>query len=222
MIPLGVLASARVAAVSGYDSLVLASSPAAYWRLNEASGASTAIDRSGNSRNLSYLAGRQSGAAMGSGLSTSSTGRIVGTYSIEWLDGLSSTFTVEMVAQLTGTVGGWVDLVAFRTLGWSVNTGPEGTSIQFAFHHGQWRDAIYSGFGTSARHIVAVLDPSGHRLYVDGALAGEVVRDNEILSGSQDIFVIGLDTQALISDVAIYPTALSPSTIAAHYAAAGI
>ena len=221
------------APADAYGARVFADSPDLYWRLGESSG-TTAKD-SGPSNNPGVYSGgvtEQTGGAISGTTDTAAT--------FNGVDGLVSSlnmfsdpevYTEELWFSSTSAVGG--KLIGFG----SANSG---TSNNYDRHiylqdNGQIVFGTYTGqlntvttplsYNDGKWHQVAASQSSdGLKLYVDGALIGtnpttsaqnysgywRVGGDNTW--GSSSAYIA-----AKIDEVAVYGTALSASTIAAHY-----
>jgi signal peptidase I len=218
--------------------------PYILYALNEGAG-TAAIDSSGNGSTGTILAGatRESGDCAGADPSLALGGTV--TSGITVPGGAISppdTFSVEIWFRTTSTRGGQLigfgesatgtSAVADRRI-WMRSNG----ALRFTIREndtertlnapGNYHDGVW-------HHAVATLSSSGMRLYVDGALVASNNRDTAYHYdpyGSDGFWRIGGDTTTgmsgvsdatLVSSVdnaAIYLAALSPSQVAAHYAA---
>jgi hypothetical protein len=224
--------STPITVTSPYAQAVLADSPALYYRLDESSGA-TADDISGGGRNGAYTAAavlNQAGATGDGDTAISGTGAMVeytsgaglpvgaGSRSVEvWFKSSTSQgnavfaawgkeqsndeFAVMLSNATTLEIGSWFSNYLFPL--------PSGHSAL----DGKWHQVVATWDGTTAS------------LYYDGALLGSVAGSfNTILSSTG--LVIGASTglgfkfSGSLDDVAVYPSALTTTRIAAHYAAA--
>ena len=215
-----------------YSSEVLADSPAAYYRLGDASGAMT--DSSGNGRNGTYsnvtlgTTGLLTGDADTAITINHSEGRGEVT-DAAWMD-TGTTLTVEAWIK-TSTTGVYQYIVNRDTTGrlWCLrltNTGVlQVEKIVGTFAASTGTTALNDG----ARHHVAfTYDGSNIRLYVDGAL-----EQTTAATGSLDgTAILGIGSTyagtgtwgphrfiGVMDEVAYYGTTLSGTRIAAHYAA---
>ena len=221
---------------TGYSATVLADSPAAYWRLGEASG-TTAADASGNGRAGSYLNTPtlgQPGALSGdanTAVAFNGTNEYV---QVPYAGPLNpATFTVEAWAFVTGGQGTFRSLVTSRdyaagnSRGYVLYAGND-NNWQFWTGNGSWE--VLDGPAVTLNqwtHLVASYDGASMRLYVNGALASSqgagylqnAVRPLRVASGNTDgaanFFLPGR-----VDEVAVYAGALSAARVSAHYAAA--
>jgi Concanavalin A-like lectin/glucanases superfamily len=222
-----------------YAATVGADAPELWYRLGESSG-TTATDSSSTPHNGIY----QGGVTLGVGGVTSAfeantavtlngtSGYISNSY--KWTN--PQTFTLEAWVKTTTTQGGAI--LGFANLA----TGAPGNydrmiymanSGQIYFGAGA-NKTIYSprSYNDGAWHLIdATFGPSGMALYVDGALvaSNSTVTEAQIYNG---YWHVGYDSlggwaahptsnylAATIDEVAVYPTALTPTRIAAHYLA---
>jgi hypothetical protein len=219
---------------SAYAQAVLASGAVHYWRLDEAPGGTTGYDWAGGTPLI-----------LGSGVTTGTAGALAGdpdhagTFTgdgtgeaaMDQIGMGANTFSVEAwfktATKEGGTIVGfgnlltgdseWYDrAVVMDTTGrvhFDVGTGtPHTVGNTKAYNDGAWH------------HAVAVLGAGGERLYIDGALVGS---NTAVTSGGKygGYWHIGGDPAhngtryfaGAIDDVALYPSAVSSSTVAAHY-----
>ena len=229
-----------------YRDAVLADAPALYWRAAEASG-TTATDSSGSSRPGTYYnttLGQVSPvvsepkdraiavAATTRGMVTSTTSYVPPT----------SGFSVEAWFKTTSTAGG-------RILGMGGSSGStianNATSDRQLYLSPA--GAVVFGVGSSTRvtlastgaaynngawhHVVATYDGTTMRLYVDGVAAGS--RTGGVPNLTSGFWRAGAENLSswptpptsnyftgTLDELAVYPTALSPTRVSAHYSAA--
>lgn len=228
-----------------YTSAVMADAPYAFYRLDEASGA-TAADYAGSSRTGTYTsvsAYRQSGALPANpgyaiGLAANS-GRMVGGGT-----GLydPTTFTVEMWLKTTTTTGG--KLIGFE----SARDGSSAFYDRELFMLSDGRVVYMGGISGTAivnsasplnngawHHVVVTNRPTTFQqdssLYVDGVLvdSGATNKAGALYTGWWRVgfgklpVLGGMPPSAnftgSVDDVAIYTTQLTATRVAAHYAA---
>lgn len=231
-----------ISTAAAYRAAVLADSPVAYWRLGEASG-TVAADETGTYPGT-YVGSPTLGASgvfagdsavTFNGSSQRATVadavglRITGAFTIEVWVKFSS-------AQVNKGICGKYD-TATANRAWVLYTANDGSGQKIQF------TAQTSGgsFNTNAvattannlddgawHHVVGVFNPSTIlRIYVDGVAGANASIIPASIFASTATLEIAAYNQAKnyfngsIDEVAIYPTALSATRIAAHYAAAG-
>lgn len=223
-------------AYTGYAHEVMALSPVAYWRLDEAVGASTAVDETGNHdgtysgptlEQTSLLAG-------GSGFSVNFDGTDEITLPNLGFSG-SSAFTFAAWVDLSGVYTGNEQLHFFN---WgsaatgqasSLRTRDDGTEgLRHAFYGtpGQFAATLSDG----PHHIAMTYDGTNREFFVDGVSIGsdapgaQSMADTGYTLGS--ITSLGFSTgklQGLMDDPAFFDTALTAAQIQALYnAGAGV
>lgn len=215
---------------AAYRAIVLADQPLAYWRLDEtagstvnsAAGAFVGTVTGGVLRNQpGAVAANPAMAFDGTGYITMPTvPPFLGPFSVEaWT---KTTFPARAVivdhANTSGQFGGWV-------LYWSSTPGrihayaltaSGGTIFDFDSVVGGLNDGLW-------HHGVLTVDLELARLYVDGVWAGEQAASAADLAPSPTPLRLAADrfgTKTLVGaldEVALYPFALSPTQIAAHY-----
>ena len=220
-------------AASSYSSTVLADAPAAYWRLGETAG-TTMSDATSNANNGTYVGGYtlgQPGALPGdsntavsfdgtTGEATvpSSSTLQMNTVAIElWVKKSAPTGFGMYVTKNLGPGGGWYELMnaqdgqhlEFRVTG---DTGATFDSAS-ALNVGAWY------------YVVATYDGTTAKLFINGSLDSQLsvavtptqTTDPLYLGRRSD----GYYNNAVLDEVAIYPTALSSAQVATHWQAAG-
>lgn len=224
----------RLVVEGGYRETVLAKSPVAYWRLDDA-GAS-AIDSSGNTNT----------GTVQSGVTTGATGALTATANAAMsFNGSSGYITVADSASLnftslSFTVEAWIYLTGTGTSGYCpiishpggadnkhyILTDPSrilyrwtGFSSGYTVPLNTWKYIVYT--------FAAVSDTNGtETFYVDGS---SVATRTGIVPAFPAATVWGIGSQAnglnhwfqgSIDEVALYATALSPSVITSHWNAA--
>jgi len=213
--------------VGAYSDRVIADGATHYWRLGEPSG-TTAAD--------SIAGGANAPGTISAGVTLNQTGPLADGSTAMAFNGNTSTPKITTVATVTlpaiASVEAWIRSTSAAGSDYSIcstaavppacalyqaNTGQFGTSDHTAngvngttvIANGPWR------------HVVATWDGTTVRIYVDGVSEGSAGWARAAITTA---FYIGtyLDTQqgwlGSIAEVAIYPTALSAPTIAAHYA----
>lgn len=224
----------------GYAQAVADSSPSFHWRLGERSG-STAVSATG-SGNGTYRSGIRLGEP-GAILDDENTAVRANGSTSAYVSGTGttsgpSTFSVEAWVRTTSTAGG-------RVVGFGSSTS--GTSSSYDRHiyldnSGQPWFGVYPGAVRTVRgttpvndgawhHLVGTLGGSGMTLYVDG----QAVANDPTVTSAQSyggVWRAGYDNlngwpsrpsasalNGYLDEVAVYPTALSGSDVAVHWAA---
>jgi len=219
-----------------YGDLVLADAPAAYWRLDETTG-TTMADASKNGNNGHYdgivMLG-QPGPPAGDGSTA------VG------LDGATGAFSVPSSTTLQMnwiTIELWINKRAETDYGFYVAKNVVGGGgvgsgwFQLLNNHNTGRlefrvtgdaDPVLVSTATLALntwyYVAATYDGTAARLYINGKLDSTL---SAVVSPAQNADPLyigrridGFFNNALLAEVAIYPTALAADRIAAHWLAA--
>ena len=227
-----------------YGQSVFADGPAAYWPLNESSGA-TAADLSGNGDTAEYLGGGFTYGVPspvegtgGQGVTLNgSTSQIVASQPIT----NPTDYSEEMWFKTTTTTGG--TLMGF-------GTAPAGTGstsrdrLVYMANNGQLYFAVYAGTSVTIHtplsyndgkwhQVTATEGPDGMHLYVDG----QQVAVDATVTGAQNYlgyWRVGAESLSgwsnsptsnyfagSVSDVAFYNTELSSTQVLGHFEAAG-
>jgi Concanavalin A-like lectin/glucanases superfamily len=211
---------------AGYRGAVLASAPAAYWRLGE-SGGTAAADDSGQARAGTYLNGVALGQSGALGTDTNTAASFDGANDAVAVPNLNLTgpFTLELWLYLRGP--GSTGATDYSTLlGYDYthrilwNSGTRQLLAQFDGNF--W--SMTTVFPNAWHHIAYTFDGSTERFYVDGQPAGSHATtrptwnapfrlgdydgSNYLLNGKLD-------------DVAVYGRALPASELQSHVTAAG-
>ncbi|GCD20441.1 hypothetical protein CTKZ_20030 [Cellulomonas algicola] len=226
--------------VSPYAQTVMTDGASHYWRLGEPSG-TTALDAAGTDDATTGTALTRGTTGAIAGDSTTATtfagttnSRVVAPQREQDMNELS----VEAWIRTTSNQGGWV-------VGFGSSTSLTGTSgtrdrqlyvdsagrVQFGASPGQNRtvrspQAVNNG---QWHHVVGTMDGHGMALYVDGALVASRT-DNPSGRNFTGFWRIGGDSlsgwpnaptsnnfNGAIDEVAVYPFALAPGTVAAHH-----
>jgi PKD repeat protein len=227
---------------SAYAGTVIADQPASFWRLGELSGA-TVVDWAAWS--YASVAGTvtrgTAGAIIGdTDAATTFPGTSAGYVSTQILQPPQNTFTLEAWIKTTTTSGG--KIVGFGNSA----TIPSNVTDRHLYmdNSGKIWFGVYPGTVrtlTSAKsyndgtwhHVVASLGSGGMTLYVDGKQVGQRT-DTTTARNFWGVWRVGGDAlpgwpsqptsqffAGTIDDVAIYPTALSPTQVMNHYLASG-
>ncbi len=223
---------------SGYANRVLADGATMYLRYDEP-GNTFIADASANRNNVTLVGTavfRAAPAISGSSRALTLTGTTTQLYG-ETRFGAMSTYSLETWFKTTSTVGGKLiglgnkqnfgsytyDKMIYMGNGGKLNFGvhPSGTNVVVsspsAYNNGAWH------------HVVATQSSAGMALYVDGVkVASNTTTTNQSYNG---YWHVGGDTvtgtwpdrptssyfQGSLDETAAYPSALSASTVAAHY-----
>ena len=166
-----------------YDSLILASAPLAYWKLNESSG-TVAIDYSGNGNTASYYGTyslQKSGPSSqvipyAASMSSAPTG---GYFRAPYMPSLqaamssSTAFTVETWVSTTSSAGGILFSDGYYSRGWNLLV-EFGAPYQVSFQNVNYFSSILGTktiSDTKWHHVALVTHGNGELLiYVDGSL----------------------------------------------------
>jgi hypothetical protein len=233
----GALTAASPTAPPTYRESVLADQPAGYWPMNETTG-SVMADASGNGNNGSYEGTVSLGqpGAMTVGASAS-----VG------LDRQGGWATVPNAASLqldTISIELWinkrseVEYGAYVTKNFSPGDRAGSGWFELLNHHhsGPIEFRVTEDNGTLASatslalntwyYVVATYDGSTARIYINGKLDSSVAIATVPKQSGDPLYIgrraDGLFNNALLSELAIYPRALSAERIAAHWRSAAV
>jgi Concanavalin A-like lectin/glucanases superfamily len=223
-----------------YDRQVLADSPAVWWKLADASGASTAADSSGNSN--TGTAANVTFAVPGpvTGNATETAGLFNGTSSTitsTWQPATPAAFTIEAWVNMRGATPSGSPRIA-------ANSHPDGDSKGFQLmlnlSTSQWFPEVFFGNGSASQsaqapialptsgwhHIAATFGTGTIRLYVDGIQVATASLTGPLGTGAAGGLGAGFNPAysgdylaGMIGQVAGYTTALSAARILAHYQA---
>ncbi len=228
-----------------YPRAVLASKPAAYWRLNEFSGPG-AVDASGNGRHglygdgvAFYLEGPAPGDARADGRRNRAPHLAGGRIKVS-MDSLADQYAIEMwfanyLPADARPVTGY--LLARRAAGAAgpgdrlgiAGTGPMAGKLRF--DNGEAAQEILFGEAVihpkTWHHLVLARDGRDVTVYLDGRRTGDLAGRSmiEFPSGASEVLIGGghdspATFEGRIDEVAIYDRALSADEVAQHYAAA--
>ena len=225
--------------VDTYGARVATDAPDTYWRLGEASGA-VAGDTSGSASDgtLTGVAGYgRPGAVTGTADTAIQFNGTSGSVAAQQAWGAPKEFTTEAWFRTTTTTGGRIvgfgssnsglsssydRMVCMRNdgkLSFGVSSGGQQTVVSpAAYNDGAWH------------HVVATQGPAGMRLYVDGIERGANAAvttgasytgywragGDRCWTGTSSSYFAGT-----LDEVAVYPRALSASSIAQHFVAGG-
>lgn len=224
-----------VATYGDYQSTVLADSPKAYYRFDEASG-TTATDSSGNGFNGTYAS---------SGVTLAQPGALTGdSDTAVLLDGLAGQMTCPAGLNTAGwsafTVEVWLNLTALPASGARIADNDQGSnnkgfslfmtagaaSLNLAIGNGSSHaTATYTfAFSTGVLyHIIGTWDGATITLYVDGvnvasiAKAGTMGTPGNAVAFGYNVSSGGGYLPAVVDEGAIYNATLSSARVLAHY-----
>ena len=229
---------AATGTLSNYGLSILGDGASNYWRLGEASG-STAADLVGGN-NITLASGVTRGVAGAitgdTDKATSFNGTTAGTGASSTAIAGPNLFTMEAWVKTTTTKGG-------KILGFG--SAKTGNSTSYDRHlymdnAGHILFGVYTGTSQTVastakynngawHHVAATLGPNGMILLVDGVQVGQnpAVTSGQAYTGYWRVGGDNLNSwpaapssnyiNATIDEVAIYPSVLSPATLAAHY-----
>ena len=216
---------------SGYAGVVLADGPIGYWRLEETSGTDAGAAGAAGTR---ALAAQPTAGAVGEGSASVFAPPGIGGITVSVTAGSSldrgAPFSVE--AWISPSDAGQNGGIVEKAIGGVVNTQfllfLEGGRLVFrTIGTTSWGQG-YTGFVPPVgrwTHVVGTYDGSTLRIYANASLVGSLAWSDPIVTGAGQVYIgrLGSNVYAFrgsIDEVAIYPTALSASQIAAHHAAA--
>lgn len=219
---------------SPYDPTVSGLSPAAWWKLADASGSGTAADSSGNSH---------AGTATSVTFGEASTPVYLNTTAL--FNGTSSGILTSYNPSLSAvTVAGWVSFngtVPAGTPRCIANSHTDVDSKGFQVRFSSGKPQAYFGNGTSSKnvlagsalsasgwhHIAATWDGTTITLYVDGVSQGTQALAGPMAAGAASGVSIGYNATyngdffgGLLAEWTVFPSALSGAQVTALYAAA--
>lgn len=227
------------APASPYARLVMEDGPAAYWRLNETTGATVARDvttfHPGMYVNAANM--EQPGAITGDAdpavdFYSGGNGYVevpasmplnrTNSFSVEaWAKPADAVGRQSVVASRTSTRTRGYELVAVGST-WQFRSGASDDATSFRY------DDLNGGTVTPNEwhHVVATYDGSVKRLYVNGVLVGET---NNVIWASETVLRVGADQTfsatpgdffaGVLDEVAVYWRTLTPEQVADHYLA---
>ncbi len=236
-----------VATVGNYQTAVNADNPTFFWRLGEPAGP-VAADASAGAQGGLYWRPFTFGAAgpIAGETTAVTTNGIDGVISSNKFSS-PGTFTAEAWFKTTTTTGGKIIGFGNRQNGYdfSGNPGVSGSYDKHVYmtNDGRLVFGVYNGRTDTVtsptplnddqwHHVVATQGPKGMALYVDGAAVGKNgITTNQAYDGYWRVGgdnINGWPSQpsssffaGTIANVAVYPTALSLTSVRSHYSAAG-
>lgn len=220
------------AAPGAYETQVLADSPLAYWRFDEASG-SVAADLSGNARDMTYSGGILAQTAVNAQYARSAKGGTSGygiaqiTTSSAWASTTNLTVECLFKANNTNDIKGlFADYVSGQNGTWLL--WQRSGKIGFLIYQSGDRAILSTTSLVSGTvyHVAGTYDGSTMRLYINGTQESTLsIAAGTLATGSRTIQAGayggsgGNYSEANMNGVAFYNTALSGARIAAHFAA---
>lgn len=221
-------------AAGSYPAAVLADSPAAYYRLGEAAGVSLGADSSGQGVLVQYGTGstRATAGALGTldpDLGVTANGGCCVATSRPTLPLFDNPRSVEAWVKPADNSGRWIAGWGRNENETSFNVGVAGASILVDSYNDQLSFPLsrtLSGDG-SWHQVVATAAGTQVSVYVDGQPVGtksfanpmDTINDSGLVIGAFEngggAFYGGLD------EVSVYPSVLSATAVAAHFAATG-
>jgi hypothetical protein len=216
-----------------FKDAVLADSPAAYYRLNDGSGATTVADESGAGRDGTW----QGSPAFGAGLFPGDLGNWDGDGSV-WAEVnavapeiYSGDFTIELFA--------YGDAANICAVGWNDSSGdanvldifaPPSDNFLVTGSNTPYTNRDFLARESAIYHVVVKNEGGSIRVFVNGvedtvedfpaSFAGAPASDDQISIGQEfDGASVSNVHSGKMSDVAFYGYALSDSRILAHYEA---
>ncbi len=214
-----------------YASAVLGDSPVAYWRLNEAAGALTAADSSGNGRSGTFYgtpAMEVDNSAMADGdygVSIVATGGqdYVGITSSTALSP-SSAVTLEAWVKLTNVSSNQFFIAKNNAYGLGLNSAGK---LVFQLFGAQSYASAHGLTANAWTHVAASFNGSGATFYINGVQKDTIAGARAVPTSTSAVLLgkAGIPFQiwpmaGSLDEVAIYASALNSSQISAHYAAA--
>jgi hypothetical protein len=212
-----------------YRDVILADNPSNYWRLNEPSG-TVAVDQVGGAN-----------GTISGGVTLNQPGALADGDKAMTFDGTTGKIqTTAITIPVIATIEAWFRLgsVAVYQSLFSTRTVSTGSSLAITINPGNGKIEIYGKTPTSTlvsarslltnslwHHLVLVTDGSVASLYLDGtadSVGIAFVRSTP--SSGPGLLASDIDGSPLfwtgqIDEVAIYPVALTPAQIAAHFSA---
>jgi hypothetical protein len=228
----GAVSAGAATPTASYRQVVLNASPASYWRLGETSGTSAADETGANPGTYNnVLLGAPGALACDSNTSAS-------------FDGVQSYTRVPDSPSLDMTSAVTVEFWAKRrtiTSTYQVLVGKPGNGVSKFENYAVWlapsgRYTAYFGNGSTSvavttqaitdtnwHHVVATDNGSTVRIYLDGVLKETAATTLQLTANTQPLNLGRTnDNQYFfngwLDEVAVYPTALSATTVQSHYA----
>lgn len=214
---------------SPYRDAVLADSPVGYWRLAETSGA--AVDATGNAAGGSYVGGVTRGVPGALAGDANLAARFDGTDDYVSVPDNNALDRGDVLSYELWVKRGALQGVSQRLL----HKGAGTASVGFGLNNKVVLLPGGSGAATTATSTIAITDQTWHhlvatkngaevRIYVDGVDRTAPGTNSTFTSNATALNIGRASTgsaysSADIDEVAVYPTALTPARVAAHYQA---
>lgn len=207
-----------------YKRTILASSPAAFWRFNEAAGATSAADSSGNGKTLAK-SGNGAGGTFGvtGALAKDADTALECTGDSGWwqssaLAATTTTYTVEFWLKMNGQVASYAAL--FTQDNFDGIYYQKSTSKISVYFSGSNHLSSVTVANATWTHVAVVVSAGAGTIYLDGVARGTFTgasswTPNRVAgdTGSEQL-------KGTIDELAYFPgAALSADTILAHYTA---
>jgi hypothetical protein len=225
-------AAVETAVADHYAAAVLADVPHAYWRLNEAYGATTLADSSGNGRDATSASTSQQYPALGAGRIARYMGSS-GMFSMPAsAAGFADTgqFTIEVLARFDASGATYSQIFGIGIAQSSVTSG-----IMFIWRSNSPCARLWSASAAMVEpvvpfslplyewhHLALVYDGANLMIYVNGSVAVSVAAASYMTAAVRSVGGMGKDNwgdpsaTGHFSDLALYSSALSASRIALH------
>ncbi len=225
-------AAVETAVADHYAAAVLADVPYAYWRLDEAYGATTLADSSGNGRDATSASISQQYPALGAGRLARYMGSS-GMFSMPSnAAGFADTgkFTIEVLARFDASGAAYSQIFGVGIASRNATSG-----ILFMWSSNSPYIRLWNAGGTMVElrapfslplyewhHLALVYDGANLMIYVNGSVAVSVAADSYVAAAVRSLGGMGMDNwgdpsaTGHFSDLALYSTALTADRIALH------
>jgi len=224
-----------VASQLGYQELVIADSPAAYWPLDEGSGASSFASRAGLATALAITGSVSSGQppliGVGHSVRLASAADYLGVSNSVVADRSALTLEVWVKFGVSPTISNQVIVSrgydgSDYSLSLSLNSGLFSVQVVYTSPTVAQTNCVSTIAPTtgSIYHLVGVWNPGSYlRLYVNGSQAKNVTTSASGMRSDSSGFFVGRSSHGgddkTVDEIAAYGYALSAAKVAAHYAA---
>lgn len=225
-------------AVADYKATVLADNPVVYWQMYETAGNNTADDATANNRDGSWTSCDGTGPTHSATAVTNEAGarsayvnnelaKCVGRNDENAFDFGTGAFSVEMWIRPDGT-GSWNTFAThydtYQSNGWLIVSN-SGTNRFCVWMNNAVRACFSSDYVVGTDYHVVMVRSGNNTTIYQNAVAGTVNSTlssyNETNSGKLTVFAgggaFGTNSDAFISDFALYNVALTGTQITTHY-----